>query len=59
MLLGVVVAVLFLAVIAYAVFLYRQGSFPASRLRKNAKRAARQSRELDREDSSRKLKDDS
>lgn len=59
MLLGVVVAVLFLAVIAYTVFLYRQGSFPVSRLRKNAKRAARQSREMDREDSSRKLKDDS
>jgi flagellar basal body-associated protein FliL len=52
-LLGVVVAVLLLAVVAYVVWLYRQGSFPASRTRKTAKRAARRSREMDREESKR------
>jgi hypothetical protein len=46
----IIVAVLFLAVIAYVVWEYRQGSFPKSRLKKNAKRAARSAWELNRED---------
>jgi hypothetical protein len=37
-------------VIGYVTWLYRQGSFPASRLRREARRAARRARELDRED---------
>jgi len=50
MLLEISLAVLLVAGIAYAAWLYRQGSFPASRLRRDAKRAARRARELDRED---------
>ena len=50
MFLGIILAVLSLAVIAYVTWSYRQGSFPISRLRKNAKRAARLTRQLDRED---------
>ncbi len=50
MLLGAVVAVLFLVALAYATWLYRQGSFPKSRMKREAKRAARRTRELGRED---------
>jgi hypothetical protein len=50
MFLAVVIAVLFLVALGYATWLYRQGSFPKSRLKKNAKRAARRAWELNRED---------
>ena len=50
MLLGAVVAVLFLVALAYATWLYRQGSFPKSRIKREAKRAARRAWQLDRED---------
>lgn len=50
MFLEIILAVLFLAVVAHVVWSYRQGSFPTSRLRKEAKKAARQTRQLDRED---------
>ena len=50
MLLEVGIAVLLVGLIAYVVWLYRQGSFPVSRLRREGKRAARRSRESDRED---------
>ena len=53
----ILTAVLFLAVIAYATWLYRQGSFPESRLRKNAKRAARLTRQLDREEAEQERKE--
>ena len=43
-------AVLLVATIGYVTWLYRQGSFTTSRLRREAKRAARRARELDRED---------
>ncbi|UCD24140.1 MAG: hypothetical protein JSW51_14120 [Gemmatimonadota bacterium] len=46
----IITAVLFIVVIAHVVWSYRQGSFPASRLRQAAKRAARLTRQLDRED---------
>jgi predicted Rdx family selenoprotein len=42
--------VLFLAVVAYVIWEYRQGSFPKSRLKREAKRAARRTRELNHED---------
>lgn len=50
-LLEIILAVLVLAVIAYVTLSYRQGSFPISRLRRDAKRAARRARQLDREES--------
>jgi hypothetical protein len=50
MLLGIGLLVLLVVAIGYAAWLYRQGSFPISRLRREAKRAARRARELDRED---------
>ena len=56
MLLGVLVGLILIAVFAYAIWEYRQGSFPASRTRKHAKRAARVTRELDREDRRRESK---
>jgi hypothetical protein len=49
----IILAVLFLVTVAYATWLYRQGSFPKSRLRRNAKRAARRAWELNREDAKR------
>jgi hypothetical protein len=48
--LGISVAVMLLATIAYAIWLYRQGSFPRSRLRREGRRAARRTKELDLED---------
>ena len=59
MLLGAVVAVLFLVALAYATWLYRQGSFPKSRMKREAKRAARRTRELDRETTTHESKEDS
>ena len=50
MLLVIGLAVLLVATIGYVTWLYRQGSFPTSRLRREAKRSARRARELDRED---------
>ncbi len=55
MFLGIIVTVLFLAVIAYVIWEYRQGSFPRSRIRRNAKRAARRAWELDRKDTKHEL----
>ncbi len=59
MLLGIIVAVLSLVFIVYVTWIYRQGSFPASRLRRNAKRAARQTRQLDHEDNEHEPEGDS
>ena len=50
----IIFAVLFFVTIAYATWLYRQGSFPRSRIRRNAKRAARRAWELNREDTKHK-----
>ncbi len=50
MLLGISVVVLLIVTIGYATWLYRQGSFPMSRLRREARRAAWRARDLDRED---------
>ena len=50
MFLGLLVGAILLAVVVYVTWEYRQGSFPTSRTRKTAKRAARVTRELDRED---------
>jgi hypothetical protein len=55
-LLEIIVAVLFLVIIVYVTWTYRQGSFPTSRLRKNDKRAARRARQLDREDNEKEAK---
>ena len=59
MLLGAVVAVLFLVALAYATWLYRLGSFPKSRLKREAKRAARRTWQSDREDTKHESKEDS
>ncbi len=59
MLLGVVVAVLFLVALAYATWLYRQGSFPKSRMKREAKRAARRAWQLDRENTKHESKENS
>jgi hypothetical protein len=50
MLLGIGLAVLLVGTVGYVTWLYRQGSFPKSRQRREARRAARQAREFDRED---------
>jgi hypothetical protein len=52
MYLEISVAVILVAVIVYVIWLYRQGSFPRSRLRREGRRAARRTREMDREDRS-------
>ncbi len=57
--LGIIVAVLSLVLIVYITWLYRQGSFPVSRLRTNAKRAARRTRQLDHEDNEHEPEGDS
>ena len=53
-LVGIIVGALLLVAITYVTWLYRQGSFPVSRLRRDAKRAAHRARQLDREDNERK-----
>lgn len=55
---AILVGVTLLAVITYVTWEYRQGSFPKSRLRRHAKRAALLSRDMDREDATHESKRD-
>ena len=55
----IVGVVLFIVIVAHVTWSYRQGSFPISSLRRNAKRGARRSRQLDREDNEHEAEGDS
>jgi hypothetical protein len=55
----ILVTVLLVVALIYGTWLYRQGSFPISRIRRHAKRAARKSRRIDREENKREPERDS